>query len=303
MRDIILKGNNAIISGGNTYDGVLINGTANSVQTGSHGGGVAVSSTGITNFIGPGLNVGTMQDNGVQTTINGVQYQNANTLYGSWGYHTPGQISTSYVGGSGGGTSDVRSAVLVQGNANNGPYIGTASTSVPWVYMNSATSSPVTTWSTAGTMFGMNMGNSYSGTELFEDFHFNGGSSVYNVDLSGNATATGVVKGLSLANGNGTVIPSTAPGYQGPASGYVQLALSGTTGTITGTALTATCDSGTASVTGAIVGHTVAVSSTTGADVGGAFNLRASVTSTNTVTVYICGTGTPASLAYNVTVF
>ena len=77
----------------------------------------------------------------------------------------------------------------------------------------------------------------------------------------------------------------------------------GTTGTITGTALTATCDSGTASVTGAVVGHPVAVSSTTGADVGGAFNLRASVTSTGTVTIYVCGTGTPASLAYNVTVF
>lgn len=77
--------------------------------------------------------------------------------------------------------------------------------------------------------------------------------------------------------------------------------LTGTTGTITGTALTATCDSGTASVTGAVVGHPVGVSSTTGADVGGAFNLRASVTSSNTVTVYICGTGTPPSLAYNVT--
>ena len=80
-------------------------------------------------------------------------------------------------------------------------------------------------------------------------------------------------------------------------------ALVGTTGTITGTALTASCDSGTASVSGAVVGSPVAVSSTTGADIGGAFNLRASVTSTDTVTVYVCGTGTPASLAYNVTVF
>lgn len=79
--------------------------------------------------------------------------------------------------------------------------------------------------------------------------------------------------------------------------------LSGTTSTITGTALTASCDSGTVTVTGAVVGHTVGVSSTTGADVGGAFNLRASVTSTNTVTVYVCGTGTPASLAYNVTTY
>jgi hypothetical protein len=46
----------------------------------------------------------------------------------------------------------------------------------------------------------------------------------------------------------------------------------------------------------------VAASSTTGVDVGGAFNVRGSVTAANTVTVYICGTGTPASLAYNVRV-
>lgn len=78
--------------------------------------------------------------------------------------------------------------------------------------------------------------------------------------------------------------------------------LTGTTGTITGTALTAACDSGTASVPGAIVGKPVSVSSTTGADIGGAFNIRGSVTSADTVTIYVCGTGTPASLAYNVTV-
>ena len=106
-----------------------------------------------------------------------------------------------------------------------------------------------------------------------------------------------------IANANNIVIPSTALGYQGPAAGYVQLSVSGTTGTITGTALTATCDSGTATVTGAVVGHPVAVSSTTGADVIGAFNVRASVTATGVVTVYVCGTGTPPSLAYNVTVF
>lgn len=76
----------------------------------------------------------------------------------------------------------------------------------------------------------------------------------------------------------------------------------GTTGAITGTALTATCDSGTATVAGATVGRPVTVSATDGVDVGGAFDLRASVTSTNTVTVYICGTGTPASKAYNVRV-
>jgi hypothetical protein len=79
--------------------------------------------------------------------------------------------------------------------------------------------------------------------------------------------------------------------------------LTGTTGTITGTSLSASCDSGTATVAGAVVGTPVMVSSTSGADVGGAFNVRASVTSANTVTVYVCGTGTPASLAYNVALF
>jgi hypothetical protein len=107
----------------------------------------------------------------------------------------------------------------------------------------------------------------------------------------------------AYANANGTVIPATATTYKGTSTGGPVLALTGTTGTITGTSLSSTCDSGTATVSGAITGHPVAVSSTTGADVGGAFNLRASVTATNTVTVYVCGTGTPASLAYTVTVF
>jgi hypothetical protein len=78
--------------------------------------------------------------------------------------------------------------------------------------------------------------------------------------------------------------------------------LTGTTETITGTALSGTCDSGTVSVSGATIGMPVIVSSTTGTDIGGAFNVRASVTATNMVTVYVCGTGTPASLAYNVRV-
>lgn len=76
--------------------------------------------------------------------------------------------------------------------------------------------------------------------------------------------------------------------------------LTGTTATIAGTSLTNTCDSGAVTVPGATMGHPVGVSSTTGADVGGAFNLRASVTAANTVTVYVCGNGTPPSLAYNV---
>lgn len=114
---------------------------------------------------------------------------------------------------------------------------------------------------------------------------------------------------LPLTGGTLTGVLMDASGFVGPLTGNVTgsvngaQVLSGTTSTITGTSLTASCDSGTATVTGAIVGHPVAVSSTTGADVGGAFNLRGSVTATGTVTVYVCGTGTPSSLAYNVVVF
>jgi hypothetical protein len=97
-----------------------------------------------------------------------------------------------------------------------------------------------------------------------------------------------------------SVCPSIGGTWTQP---FAAPSLTGTTGTITGTSLSASCDSGTASVSGAVVGSPVAVSSTTGADVGGAFNVRGSVTSTGTVSVYVCGTGTPASLAYNVVVF
>jgi hypothetical protein len=117
-----------------------------------------------------------------------------------------------------------------------------------------------------------------------------------------NTTGGAIISG-NIANSHGVLIPETATSFNGSSSGGPELALSGTTEAITGTALFASCDSVTASVPGAIPGHPVAVSSTTGADVGAAFSLRASVTSTGKVTVYICGTGKPPSLAFNVTVF
>ena len=123
-----------------------------------------------------------------------------------------------------------------------------------------------------------------------------------NTTTLGNSSITATYYFGSLNNANGPVIPISVLGNTGNSAGYVELVLTGTTGTITGTTLTASCDSGTASVPGAIVGHPVAVSSATGVDLGAAFSLRASVTSTGTVTVYVCApvSGTPASLAYNV---
>ncbi|MGA2653306.1 MAG: hypothetical protein ABSF28_22515 [Terracidiphilus sp.] len=117
-----------------------------------------------------------------------------------------------------------------------------------------------------------------------------------------NTTGGAIIAG-SIANSRGVLIPETAASFAGTSTGGPELALSGTTETITGTSLSGSCDSGTADVPGAVPGHPVAVSSTTGADVGAGFSLRASVTSKGKVTVYICGTGKPPSLAYNVTVF
>jgi len=94
----------------------------------------------------------------------------------------------------------------------------------------------------------------------------------------------------------------TSGNFTGTGADCTVAPLSGVTSSITGTSLSATCDSGTATVTGAAVGSPVIVGTTDGTDVGGAFYLRASVTTTNTVTVYVCGTGTPSTKAYNVRV-
>ena len=81
--------------------------------------------------------------------------------------------------------------------------------------------------------------------------------------------------------------------------------MKGTTGTITGTLLAVgSCDSGTATVSGATAGQPVSVSTSDGTFLGGSFIVRGDVTSSNTVTVNICATvlGTPASKTYNVEV-
>lgn len=79
--------------------------------------------------------------------------------------------------------------------------------------------------------------------------------------------------------------------------------LTGTTGSIGGTALTAgSCTAGSASVNAAKVGHPVSVSAADGSLPGGSIILSAAVTSPGVVTVELCATGnvTPPAKAYNV---
>jgi hypothetical protein len=80
-------------------------------------------------------------------------------------------------------------------------------------------------------------------------------------------------------------------------------ALTGTTPSIGGTALTAgSCTSGTATVTGATVGHPVLVSASNGSLPNGRTILSAAVTAPGTVTVQLCATAryTPTANTYNV---
>ena len=103
----------------------------------------------------------------------------------------------------------------------------------------------------------------------------------------------------------GVTVPGAPAGsyVKADGTGYGYGWLYGYTASITGTSLSATCDSGTTTVTGAIGGEPVIAVRADGTDIGGAFNVRASVTSANTVTVYICGTGTPPDGVYNVAVW
>ena len=79
--------------------------------------------------------------------------------------------------------------------------------------------------------------------------------------------------------------------------------LNGATGSIGGDPLTAgNCTTGTATVTGAAVGHPVSVSASDGSLPNGLIILSAAVTSSDTVTVQLCAVAsvTPAANTYNV---
>lgn len=81
-------------------------------------------------------------------------------------------------------------------------------------------------------------------------------------------------------------------------------AFTGVTGSIGGSALAASCATGTATVNGATTSMAALANAVTASapDTTGAFRITAQVTSSNTVTVSVCGTGTPTASTYNVRV-
>lgn len=91
------------------------------------------------------------------------------------------------------------------------PYTGgTATTNFPSLLLNPGAA--VSTWSTAGTEFGVNAPSGFTGN--FADFHVNGGSSVAKLDYQGNLTVntcTGcstIVDSLFTAGVSSTTTPS-----------------------------------------------------------------------------------------------
>jgi hypothetical protein len=126
-------------------------------------------------------------------------------------------------------------------------------------------------------------------------------------------TAAGKVDAAQLANGTGTAPLASLPGSGSITVNGIACTLgssctpflTGTTGSIGGSLLATagTCTSGTATVTGATVGHPVSVSASDGTVPNGLIVLSASVTSSNTVTVQLCAIAsvTPAAKTYSVT--
>jgi hypothetical protein len=99
-------------------------------------------------------------------------------------------------------------------------------------------------------------------------------------------------------------VTNTAGGQLGTAACFIRL--SGTTGSIGGSSLTAgACSTGSVTLTGAVAGHTVAVSAADGTLPNALTVISAAVTSVNTVTVQVCAIAavTPSAKAYNVTTY
>lgn len=97
------------------------------------------------------------------------------------------------------------------------PYTaGTATTNFPATYLNAGATAP-TTFSTAGTMFGINTPSGFTGNLI--DAHINGAASAFTLGANGNLATSGTL--------TGTTINATAN-------------INATTGTITGQSVTAT---------------------------------------------------------------
>lgn len=124
----------------------------------------------------------------------------------------------------------------------------------------------------------------------------------YNFNVGG--TESIQISSGGLSNLNGTLLPSTFTGNAGNSTGKVVGVLTGTTGSIGGSALAAgACATGTATLTASATGHTGTAAASDGT-VQGNYVPEVSVSGT-TATVSVCAitAGTPTAKTYTVTVF
>lgn len=139
------------------------------------------------------------------------------------------------------------------------------------------------------------------------------GFTIFVKNLSSVETINGVdysTSGLPALSGAGTIKfidvpnPSSTGGCHWD---YLPASISsGITGSIGGSLLTAgTCATGTATITGAVVGSPVTASASDGSAPNALVTISASITSTNTATVNVCAIAavTPTAKTYNVAVF
>lgn len=148
------------------------------------------------------------------------------------------------------------------------------------------------------------------GVNVYSGLNYNESNVLFITEGAAEGLGRSIRVDNSSNSGNFTLLDtnSTTSGFPAPgtsvvkfpaAGGNLYAELAGTTGSIGGGVLTSSCTTGTATVTGAVVGQDATAVRSDGSLLGN-FNEHVNVSSSNTVTVQICGTGTPAAVTYNV---
>lgn len=139
-------------------------------------------------------------------------------VWAQQGGYTAGVGGGTFNGGTitGATTVNVAGAASIPALTINGaPFLGTGTTSTPQLYVDAGAVEP-TTWSTNGTMFGINMPSGSTGNAI--DVHLNGGTSLMTL------SQTGVLNPLSI-NGaqNGITASARIAGTQfgAQSSGFI----------------------------------------------------------------------------------
>lgn len=164
-------------------------------------------------------------------------------------------------------------------------------------------------------------GAQVTASQSFSGWSFSGGAnpvptSVDELTVGVNQTFVGVqgTAGTKIAAASGTFTSGNLRSTNGTgdevdagvAVSALPAQIASTTVSIGGSALAAgACSTGTATIAGGTIGHTVGVSTSDGTDIGGSFFYRGVVTNNTTVTVSVCAAvaGTPTAKTYNVTTY